>query len=234
MSSEPVSRTPEKEELFRVVNDYFTQDLHTCMPGRIETYDPETQKCSVKPTIKRRVVMMDGQETLEELPVIPDVPVVFQRSTEFFLSFPLRRGDLVAIHFAERSLDAWLSGAGEDTDPGELRRFDLTDAIAVPGLYPFRRALKDAHAVNLVLGHDNDGMQLHITPNGTCEFRVNGASQEAVMLGNAFKVWWESRIAPWLATHTHPSGMGPTGPALQPLPAFDDAIISTLFRLAGG
>lgn len=234
MSNEELSRSPELEEVLRAANEYFLEDVHTSLPGRIEEYDSSTQKCSVKPLIKRRMVTGNGKELIEELPILPDVPVAFQRSEAFFMSFPLKKGDHVMVHFMERSIDKWLAGNGADTDPGELRKFDFTDAVAVPGLYPFKRAVKDAHKVNMVIGHDKGGMQFHITPNGTCEFKIDGEAGEVVMLGKAFKTWWESVIAPWLATHTHPTGVGPSGPPIQPLPSFDAKILSTLLKLAAG
>jgi len=110
----------------------FMQDVHTCLPGRIETYNSAKQKANVKPLIKK--IFSDG--TVQELPVIPNVPVIWPRSKDAILHFPLNKGDGVLLVFSERSLDTWLSKGG-DAEPGKPRKFDLSDAIAIPGLYSF-------------------------------------------------------------------------------------------------
>jgi len=107
-------------------------DVNTCLPGRIEKYDYAKQKADVKPLIKKLYV--DG--TTEALPVIVNVPVVWPRGGGGSLTFPLEKGDGVLLVFSQRSLDTWLSKGG-DTGPGDPRKFDLSDAIAIPGLFPF-------------------------------------------------------------------------------------------------
>lgn len=226
-----VSRSPEEAELLTLAFNSLIADVHTCMPGRVVSYDAKTQKAVIKPTIKRLIVHEDGEELLEALPEIPDVPIFFGRGGGFFITFPLEPGDLVELRFSERSLDNYLSGEGDDTDPDEFRMFDLSDAIATPGLYPFKRAIKDIHTANLVIGKDNGGIQIHLTPEGVMELKHSGESDEAVALGNALKAWWDTAIKPWLDTHIHPSGMGPTGAPAAPSPEFDPAIISKFLKL---
>ena len=106
--------------------------MHTCLPGRIESYDYTTQKASVLPLL--RDVYSDGEEI--NMPVIIDVPVVFPAIGSVGLTFPVNAGDGVLLVFAERSLDKWLSRGGVVT-PDDPRRFDLSDAIAIVGLNPF-------------------------------------------------------------------------------------------------
>jgi hypothetical protein len=110
-------------------------EIHTAMPGRVETYDRARAMVSVKPLIKR--IYRDGMKI--SLPVISNVPVIFPRSGEASLSFPLQKGDTGLILFSERSLENWLARGGE-AEPGDPRRFDLTDGIFLPGLYPFNAA----------------------------------------------------------------------------------------------
>lgn len=106
--------------------------VHTCLPGQIESYDHSRQRASVKPLLKK--AYLDGKA--ESLPVIDGVPVVFPASSDFSFTYPLKDGDTVLLVFAERSMEKWLQRGGE-TEPGDPRKFDLTDAIALPGLKPF-------------------------------------------------------------------------------------------------
>jgi len=227
------SRSPELEELLSIAITSFLGDLHTAMPGRVEEYYPETQKADIKPLIKRRIVHEDGSELLEELPVIPDVPIHFLRAAGFFMSFPIAKGDLVCLHFMERSIDNYLSGEGADTDPDEFRMHDLSDAVAVPGFYPFKKSIKDINSANLVLGKDDGGIQIHLTPDGTMELKLTGDADEAVALGNALQLFWDSVFKPLYDAHVHPTGTGPSGPPAVPAPNFDAAIISKVFKLKG-
>lgn len=119
-----------------IENTFMTliSNLHTCLPGRIETYDFKRQKATVKPLIKKK--FFGGN--ISPLPILTNVPVVFPRTKKAGITFPLSRGDGVLIVFSERSLEAWYS-SGDDSEPQDSRKFDLSDAICIPGLYSFNQ-----------------------------------------------------------------------------------------------
>ena len=138
-------------------------ELNTCLPGRIEKYDYKTQKADIKPLIKKKY----KSGTVEPLPVIVNVPVIFPRTADTMIHFPLNRGDGVIIMFAQRSIDTWLSKGG-DSEPGDPRKMDLSDAIAIPGLYDFK-------APTLALDNTNFRIRfktgkITINPNGKVAF----------------------------------------------------------------
>lgn len=111
-------------------------NLHTCLPGRIESYNHQEQSASVKPLINRRLRTSDGGFEVEELAVIPNVPVQWPRSGGASLTFPVNRGDTCLLVFAERSLDKWTDEGGIVT-PEDGRKHALKDAIAIMGVQPF-------------------------------------------------------------------------------------------------
>lgn len=156
--------TPTLEEVIREAITNRLLDVHVALPGRINTYYLSEQAADVQPLLKRSFVTVDGDEIEESLPVIPKVPVVFPRSNDFFITFPLKPGDLVTLVFIERSIDTWTAKEGEEVDPVDTRMHSLSDAVAYPGLYPFSKAVKDAHATNMVIGQDS-GPQIHIKPS---------------------------------------------------------------------
>jgi hypothetical protein len=121
-------------------------EMHTCLPGRIEKYDYSNQKATVKPLIKK-VYLNDD---VLEIPVLVNVPIVFPRSKTSGITFPLNKGDGVLIVFSERSLERWYS-SGEDSEPGDPRKFDLSDAIAIPGLFSFAQSN---------IAHNNDDVEI--------------------------------------------------------------------------
>lgn len=255
MSDEAASRSPEPEELLRAAVSYFLRDVHTAMPARIEEYFPDEQKVDVKPLIQRRVVGEDGQEFLEELPIIPDVPVCFPRTANFFLTFPLVAGDLVLLVFAERSLDNWLAGTGEDTDPDEFRMHDLSDAVAMPGLYPFSQAIVGVDTERMSMGHKDGGMAVNIAQDhvevtfdngstvkleakdGDATMTVGDGAKHVAIVEALEQLYTglQTKLTAFDA-HVHPTGVGPSGPPAPAIAAdpWDPAIASTKVSIPDG
>jgi len=153
VSDRPRSNTPSFPAALRGAVNARLLDVHTAMPARVESYDAEQQRVSVKPLIKRGYLDEAGDRQTEEIPVINDVPVVFPGAGGFRVTFPVARGDVVLIVFAETSLDRWLV-RGSVIDPGDDRRHDLNDAIAIPGLRPFSDPLASAPTDKLSIGAD--------------------------------------------------------------------------------
>lgn len=112
-------------------------DLHTSMPAKIVEYNKDKCNATVKPVLKKK--FFDGDEL--EIQVITNVPIVFPRTNRGSISFPLEKDDGVLLVFSERAMEYWLN-KGEITIPGDRRKFDLTDAIAIPGLFPFSTSTK--------------------------------------------------------------------------------------------
>lgn len=119
------------EPLRRALRQYGSA-LHVSLPGRVEQYDHTQQRANVLPLIKRRY----ADQSIESMPVIPDVPLVWPRAGGAQLTMPVKRGDGVLLVFADRSLDNWLSQGGE-IEPNDPRQHDVSDAVAIPGLVSF-------------------------------------------------------------------------------------------------
>ena len=125
------SRTPDMAELIRLAVSQAQGNIHTGLPGRIESYDVGEQKADIKPLLRRPLIASDGTElAAESLPILMDVPIHFARGGGGFLSFPLAKGDLVHLFFVERSMDQWLDKNGEETTPADFRMHSLADAVA--------------------------------------------------------------------------------------------------------
>lgn len=107
-------------------------DLHTALPGVIVSYDYTKQKAEVQPTLKKSY--LDG--TTLDLPILSNVPVIFPKAGGAGLTFPVVQGDTCLLLFIERSTDLWKS-VGGNVAPNDPRKFDLSDAVAIMGLFPF-------------------------------------------------------------------------------------------------
>ena len=112
------------------------KDLHTSMPGIIQSFDPATQTASIQPTIKRVFITREGiteKLTPSNLPLLINVPVQFPRGGGFSLTFPVKKGDECLIMFAERAIDTWHKFGGI-REPNAKRFHSLSDATAIVGL----------------------------------------------------------------------------------------------------
>lgn len=176
-----------------------TEDLHTCMPGVVETYDYKTETATIKPLLKKALL----NDTFEELPILVNVPIKFQRSTIAGLTFGLNRGDGVLIIFSERSLEKWKS-IGTLTEPGDPRRFDLSDGIALPGL--FSRAQTTLSKNNDDVSIHNNGQIITIKKNGNIEL---GADTLLKLVNANFQSIFNN--------HGH-DYVSPSGPAISGTP----------------
>jgi len=147
-------------EAIRIAVQNFIADVNVCLPGKIiKILDAKKRKISVQPEIKR--VYLDNTEL--EPPIIENVPLKYTGSSESILHFPIKTGDKVIIIFSQRSLDNWLSD-DKLTTPGKRRMFDITDAIAIPGIQSF----KDDHPLidnenDLVLRTTNHDLHIDTT-----------------------------------------------------------------------
>lgn len=158
-------------------------DVHVAMPGRIESYDAATQTADIQPLIKNVMKDPDGNEYSESMPVLPSVPIAFPRAGDWFLSFPLAKGDTVLVVFCERNIDQWMS-KGDLVDPGDIAMHTLNGAVAIPGVYAQPDKLTDAHTSNMVLGKSG-GTQIHIKDDGV--FIGSETAAESMVLGDTLK-----------------------------------------------
>ena len=104
------------------------KDVHTCLPGLVETYDPERRRARVRPAIS--LLAADGR-TIPR-PPIADVPVVFPTGGGFALTFPLEPGDPVLLVYAQRGISDW-KRTHQLSPPDVDGFFSAKDAIAIPG-----------------------------------------------------------------------------------------------------
>ena len=103
--------------------------VHTALPGQILEYDG-SRAVTVQPMVSKKLT--DG--TYLKLPKIVDVPLIFPGSTQGVFRFPIKKGDGVLLVFSERSIEEWMN-SGKVGEPEDIRRFSLSDAIAIPGLF---------------------------------------------------------------------------------------------------
>jgi hypothetical protein len=217
------ARSPSIAKTVRAGVEARVAGLRVCTVARVEAYDPERQLIDAQPLVLE-TFEHEGEEHVERLPVIRNVPVCFPGGGGFALLFPVAVGDTVLLVFADRSLDKWKSYGGEQ-HPREPRRHHLSDAIAVPGLRSFAEPLPDAPGMFDPAPHaklaDVGGVGVYVSraPGGT-EVRLGDANPgDAVALASKVEARL-SALEQAFALHTHLTPTGPTSPPVTPPAGF--------------
>lgn len=191
-------------------------DLHTALPAKVVAYDPATQSADVQPIWQRKIELPDGEVVSIGMPQVNKAPVYMPAGGGFRVSFPLQAGDFVMLLVAQRSLDAWLNSPTpeEVNAPGDPRKHSLSDAMVIPGIRPYARALPGTDG-DLVVGQEaaTEGAagpsELRIKPDGTVMVSAGGEADDVMVRGNALNVWLTTKLS--VSTAVGPSGPAVTG-----------------------
>lgn len=105
------------------------EDVHVSMIGKIETFDPQTNRASITPVGK--FTAPDWQEI--PYPTIHNVPLQFPcgNGGKSGCTFPVKQGDTCIIIFSDHQIENFLSGEKSD----DMRNHSLNDAYAIPTLF---------------------------------------------------------------------------------------------------
>jgi len=164
-------RRASLESVISTAIDTALKEVHTILPGQIISFDPVEQLADIQPQLKRNV---DGK--LINLPVLSGVPIRFLKSGDFTITFPLKENDEVAVYIIERSIDNWLEDGGLQS-PNDYRKFDLSDAYAVPVLYSQAQKIADFDPDNMVIKSTNGNAKITLKTDGTILMETTGNTE---------------------------------------------------------
>lgn len=179
------------EEVIRKGIDYRLSSLRVALPGKVVSYDPTTQTAEVQPMLNPAFEVDDGI-LVDDLSSIPGVPVCFEAGGGFAVTMPLAAGDEGMLVFADFSLDYWRS-SGLQAAPEDMRVHGIGGAAFWPGLHGDAKTLVGASAADMVILHKSG--QFIVLGTGATDFVV-----------------LETKLIAKYNAHTHPTGMGPSGP----------------------
>lgn len=164
--------------LFEAIDSHIKnlkQTLHTCIPAEVtavELTGNNVLHLDVKPVVDHP--FHDG--LIVKAHTITKVPVLFPSGGNGMLSFPIQVGDHVLLMLTHADIQRWVS-KGESGTPSTLRKFSLTDAVAIPCIYPNNDEFK-GHSKNMELKF-NDFL-LSVTPEGDLNITVEGSNNITV------------------------------------------------------
>jgi hypothetical protein len=128
----------------KLLKDSFWKEmnkLYTAMPCIVVNVhdDFKEQMVDVQPSIN--YVQKDDTSTPRS--VILGVPVIQIGNETTALTMPVNKGDTVLCVFSMRAIEIWQESDGKPSNPNNRAKFHEKDAIAIPGLFPRRKAVNN-------------------------------------------------------------------------------------------
>ena len=170
-------------------------DVLTALPGRVVSYNRQAGTVDVQPV----PATLQGGEPVA-WPILRAVPIAWPRAGASAITWPISAGDYVQLQFHARSIEQFLA-EGDEGDPQSPRTHHLSDAVAMPGVWPTDGRLSPAPA--------DDALELREPTGGF--IRLGQGASHAAVLGDTF-VSAMSSLLTALAAHTHVTAVGPTMP----------------------
>ena len=107
-------RWAEPVEALRAALDGRQAEMWTALPGIVQSFDPAAMTVSVQPAVAGRISDEAGKAASVDLPILPDVPVVFPGGGGFALTHRLSP----AVHTGNTQLRADDGSAYVEITPG--------------------------------------------------------------------------------------------------------------------
>lgn len=152
--------------------DNYDFDLRCASPGIIVSFDANTQTAEIQLTVTERI-KIDGVESVEKVPILPDVPIIIPQIKGYSLTFPIEPGDECLVIFSDTCFDAWFQSGGIQNQMS-LRRHDLSDGFAIVGI---------KSQPNVIPNYSTSSVQLR--NNAGANFFELSASLARMVFGNS-------------------------------------------------
>ena len=118
------------ESILKSFISFNINQINTCMVGEVVNTDNLSNGfVDVQPLVNKR----GGNYDTYEYPVISYVPVVMPATTTAGIILPVKRGDTVLLVIGQHCFDQFKLGVKVPHDTLDLRRFDISDAVAFVG-----------------------------------------------------------------------------------------------------
>lgn len=146
--------------LEQVIDEAITsrlQNVWTALPGVVVSWST-SGTASVQPFPG---VLINGE--LQPLPVLTNVPVAYPAGAGGSVTYPLEAGDKVILIFSSSPLALWRD-TGDEADPFDVRRHDLSDAWCIPVAGGSAPAAQADRVIVAQPSGQNDKLQLGVAP----------------------------------------------------------------------
>lgn len=135
------------EEIVEAGVEAALDNLHTAQVAIVTGFDAASHTVSVQPINKLYRVNDDKDFETRTPPIINSVPVQYAGSGGNRLTFPVKKGSLVLLVHLHSSNEVWQHSDGSKVvDPGDQRRHDYNDVVAIPCVLTVPNAKKGGSA----------------------------------------------------------------------------------------
>jgi len=167
------SQTLNIEDIIDMAIQAKLVNMHVMIHGYIVDYDVVKKTATCQPGAKRKY----PNGTIRNMPPVQGCPVMHPGSGKSRIHIPVHAGDSCLIGFSERSLDRWLEQGGS-VDTGDVRMFDLSDGICIPGLRTVGEnfTVEDPDAIEI----QNDKTRIRVKPNGKVSIKNLDSGKELI------------------------------------------------------
>ena len=159
-------RTPDISTLLRGALEGKQATMWTALPAQVISFNAAAMTVDAQPTIKGVQNDENGNSQQVDLPVLPDLPVVFPGGGGFTLTFPIKEGDECLVVFASRCIDGWWQ-SGENAPAPDNRMHDLSDGFAMVGPRSQVNTISNINTENVELRADDGQSFVSISPDGS-------------------------------------------------------------------
>ncbi len=124
--------SPRLEDVLEAWFNSKFQTLNTSEPGSIVSYDSDSFTATVQPSTKGSYQREDGTQVYVNKPIIHNVRVLFQGSSEGQMLYKLKKGTPGMLLFASAPMDNYQPDSSKPSAPNSSRRHSLSDAVFIP------------------------------------------------------------------------------------------------------
>ena len=157
-------RLNKLEGLISSLLDGVNAGIRVALPAKVTGFNASKQTVSCIPLI-RELVNINGKVSYKELPELQDVPIVVPRAGNWAITLPIKTGDECMVIFQDLCIDGWWSRGGIQ-NWNDLRRHDLSDAIAIFSPWSQPNAISSYSSSNLEIRSLDNTIKISFSESG--------------------------------------------------------------------
>ena len=147
-----INSDPSLKTLLDLNRDNVFETLNCHAIGKIESFDKNTQTAKV--SFAYSCFSTEDEITDKDYPLLLDCPVIVLGGGKGNIRFPVSVGDNCLILFNDRDIDNWYLNGATRSVLSSTRKHNLSDGIALVGLYSLKDSLDDYDDERTELIHD--------------------------------------------------------------------------------
>ncbi len=192
----------------------FVKQIQIGLPCKITKFDKEKMRADVQPYLKQSYTDDTGVTTETQYPIIPDVPVMFILSGNYYIRPEYKPNDMVWVGFSSRNIDTSLD---EYSRAETEALFSMENACVLGSIVSnkFTPPAEFSTEEGLIIGEKN-GNSYIVFEADNVTFKFVGGTIETKFDSQGMSYGTGGSTLHTLQLHTHPTTGGPGQPTSPP------------------